>query len=552
MSGRSAEAPTASVVIPTRARPAYLDVTLGSVMPQARELGAEVIVMSDGPDEATAERARAHGARLEALDSARNLNTARNAGADAAGSELVVYIDDDISAPPGWLQAIIDGARANPDADVFGGPIHARLEGGGPHACGREPAPITTLDLGSDDRDAELVWGANMTVRRRAFERAGRFDESLADRGDEEEWLRRLSAAGGRIRYLASAGLEHRRAPSDATVAALSRAQFALGRTARRNDVRKAAAPDLAKELRVLAGCGWHTIRRRCAYGIVMGAHSAGRIAEARRPRPAPPADDFLSGTSGHVAGVRANARAIVVDAIADARQGRTRGRLDGAAHQSATRQVLVLSVERTDVPNILAAARAELATSHHRVAFASSSDTTKGKFENLNALFASAHMTPDWLLVLDDDVRLPAGFLDRFLFLAERFDLKIAQPAHRARSHAGWPVTRRVAGSVARETRFVEIGPVTAFARETFDILLPFPPLRAGWGLDAHWSAVAHQQNWRIGVIDATAIEHRLRPVAAAYDRSDAIAEARAFLAERPYTPASEAAHTLASHTTW
>ena len=34
---------------------------------------------------------------------------------------------------------------------------------------------------------------------------------------------------------------------------------------------------------------------------------------------------------------------------------------------------------------------------------------------------------------MVDDDVVLPRGFLDRFLFLAERFGLQLAQPAHRA-----------------------------------------------------------------------------------------------------------------------
>jgi hypothetical protein len=35
----------------------------------------------------------------------------------------------------------------------------------------------------------------------------------------------------------------------------------------------------------VLAGCGWHTARRACPQGLVMGAHSAGRLVEAVRGR---------------------------------------------------------------------------------------------------------------------------------------------------------------------------------------------------------------------------------------------------------------------------
>ncbi len=268
-------------MIPTRGRADYLDVTLASVTPQAATEGAEVIVVSDGPDPDTATVAARHGARLVSLAAPRCLNAARNAGVAAARGELIVFVDDDIAAAPGWLHAILAGAAAAPDHDVFGGPIRARLEGGGPRACGREPAPITTLDLGAADRDCEFVWGANMAIRARTLERLGGFDETLSGRGDEEEWERRYLAAGGRVRYLAAAGLEHRRTAADATLRALSGAAYELGRTARRNDVRKRAAPTLRAEVRVLAGCVWHIVRRRCAIGIVMFAHTAGRLREA-------------------------------------------------------------------------------------------------------------------------------------------------------------------------------------------------------------------------------------------------------------------------------
>jgi hypothetical protein len=176
-----------------------------------------------------------------------------------------------------------------------------------------------------------------------------------------------------------------------------------------------------------------------------------------------------------------------------------------------------------------------------------------RGKFENLDLLLA-AHPAAghEWLIVLDDDVELPRGFLDRFLFLCERFGLQLAQPAHRLDSHAAWPQTRRRAGSVVRETHFVEIGPVTAFAAATFSTLLPFPALRMGWGLDAHWAAIAQERGWRCGVTDAVAIRHRAAPAAEAYSRDAAIAEAREFLAGRPYVRAHDARRTVKTHRRW
>ncbi len=281
--------PSASIVIPTAGRPNYLDVTLASIMPQATRSRAEVLVVSDGPDRLTQAVAEHHGARLVSLPVHRGANAARNAGVRAAGAELIVFVDDDIEAPPGWLDALLAGARSAANREVFGGPIRPRLEGGGPRTCGREQVPITTLDLGSQDRDATLVWSANMAVRRSAFERVGEFDESIHGRGEEEDWERRYTAAGGRIRYLAGAGLDHRRSGPDATVSALARAAYALGRSARRHDVRKGQAPPMRGELRTLAGCVFHTVVNRCATGIVMSAQASGRVRETlaggrRRP----------------------------------------------------------------------------------------------------------------------------------------------------------------------------------------------------------------------------------------------------------------------------
>jgi hypothetical protein len=265
--------------------------------------------------------------------------------------------------------------------------------------------------------------------------------------------------------------------------------------------------------------------------------------------------DDFLSGASGEVRGIRATTRALVADALADAYGlAWLRGpRLRRAAARWPRRRVLVLAIERPELPNLLAQARRELLRSRHQVSFACTVVGGRGKFENLNLLLRehppAGH---DWLLVVDDDVALPAGFLDSFIFLAERFQLRLAQPAHRHRSHAAWAVTRRRAASVVRETRYVEIGPVTAFQAATFDMLLPFPELRFGWGLCAHWSAVAQRQGWRIGVVDATSIRHGLRAVASAYRYEDAVAEGRRFLADRPYNPASELQRTVAAYRTW
>ena len=273
-------APTASIVIPTEGRPDYLRVTLSSVLAQVRRASAEVLVVARPDDASTAAVVRQFGVGLVPAPASGTLNASRNAGAHAARADLVVLIDDDVEAPAGWLEALLRGVADAPDCDVFGGPIRPRLEGRRPRACGREPPPITSLDFGPDDRDVPLVWGANMAIRRRALERIGPFDESMRGRGDEEEWERRYKATGGRIRYLAAAGLDHRRSAADSTLRRLSRAAYGHGRAGRRYDVRKGEEPSLGSEVRTLLGCVWHIFRRRCANGVVLTAQAAGRLRE--------------------------------------------------------------------------------------------------------------------------------------------------------------------------------------------------------------------------------------------------------------------------------
>ncbi len=490
-------APLASILIPTRQRRDYLAVALASVAAQASEHGAELIVVEDDPEDAeTRALAERHGARYLAHGEPRGLNAARNTAIAAATADLLCFLDDDAAAWPGWLGALIAAAAEHPEHEAFGGPIKARLEDTNLHACGREPPPVTTLDLGPDDRDAEFVWGANLTLRRGALERVGSFDPGLDLYGDEEDWQRRLHAAGGRIRYVAKAGVDHRRTGKDARIGGLSRAAYGRGRNSRRYDARKGVAPSLAAELRTLLGCLWHIVRRRCGNGIVLTALTLGRLREALKPQKVPASTrdpDYLSGRSGTL-GRRGVLAGRLRDARANLRTARARRRIAKQARSEPRRRVLVLSVVRPENARAAAEIGHELGASHHDALLRIVAPAEgAGKWANLNAaLTAHPPRGYHWLLIVDDDVELPRDFLDVFISLAERHGFRLAQPAHAFASHAAWEVTRLRPGLTARRTRFVEIGPVTAIRADAFDILLPFPDLQMGWGLDAHWAAVA------------------------------------------------------------
>jgi hypothetical protein len=279
----------------------------------------------------------------------------------------------------------------------------------------------------------------------------------------------------------------------------------------------------------------------------------------------------LLSGESGIVLGPRARTRARLADLACDALlwSRLVPPRLERAGRAAANGSVLALGLYSGALGGLVEQAVAELSRSRRRVTIAlgaldepapflgavTKADGLRGagKFENLNTLLeASEPAGFDWVIVVDDDAELPRGFLDRFLFLAERFELQLAQPALRRASHAAWAVCRREPRTVARRTRLVEIGPVTAFHRSIAPALLPFPALRMGWGLDLHWAGLARERGWRLGIVDATPVRHEARVTATGYDRGAAVEEMRAFLDRRPHIDRDAALEVLERHRSW
>src|SRR4051794_34395208 len=113
------DAPAASIVIPTEGRVAYLEVTLDSLTSQDADEPYELVVVDDAADDATPEVCERHGVRCVSHNERRGANAARNTGLRETSGELVVFVDDDVEAPPGWLRSYLDGARRHPDSDAF-------------------------------------------------------------------------------------------------------------------------------------------------------------------------------------------------------------------------------------------------------------------------------------------------------------------------------------------------------------------------------------------------------------------------------------------------
>lgn len=216
------------------------------------------------------------------------LSVARNRAIAEGRGDLVCFLDDDAVAAPSWLRGLLDAARRHPDVECFSGRLLLRLEGRAPKTCEKESLGAT-LDLGDEEQEIERAKGSNMAMRRSAFERIGLFNPALVWRGDEDNWLHRLRAAGGRALYVPDALVWHRRLRSDLRLPTLLKTRFGWGvgqiQYKRETGVRfhpRSEARELLDSLR-------HAIRDRCTGGLLHASIKAGALwggffGELRKP----------------------------------------------------------------------------------------------------------------------------------------------------------------------------------------------------------------------------------------------------------------------------
>jgi GT2 family glycosyltransferase len=204
-----------SLVIPTYDRARELRQVLPGCL--AQEV-AEVVVVDDGSREPSEPLVRALAAgdarvRVVRLDTNRGSPAARNAGADAASSEFVLFVDDDVLLADGYARTLLDHLRAA-GADAAAGRRLWLRPGESPaqalHRRPRKVAPERLVDRRHFAFDDEADFDGDvavpmacaiMLVRRAWFERI-RFDEQRFRRSgfrEETDLQIQLARAGGRL-----------------------------------------------------------------------------------------------------------------------------------------------------------------------------------------------------------------------------------------------------------------------------------------------------------------------------------------------------------------
>jgi glycosyltransferase involved in cell wall biosynthesis len=217
-----------SVVIATHNRRQSLERTLQSICNLAWPLAdLEVIVTlsacSDGSADTVARFAR-HLSLKVVEEMSPGLSRARNLALDHCKADLVLFLDDDVTADPGLARAYAACIERNPQCSFFGGAIDIRLEGT-PQPLIRDvarilPSTYSGLWLGAQEQELDPMifqtpFGANMAIRRDALQ-ALRFDETLGRNGtsgpiggEEVKLFMQLAREGHKGCWVPDARVDH-------------------------------------------------------------------------------------------------------------------------------------------------------------------------------------------------------------------------------------------------------------------------------------------------------------------------------------------------------
>jgi glycosyltransferase involved in cell wall biosynthesis len=201
-----------SVVVPVRDAMPWLADQLEALSVQDCELEWEVVVADNGSVDSSAALAREWAARhprMRVVDASARLGpgAARNIAVDKARGELLAFCDADDVVQPGWLRACaIELHRSDVVAGTFD---FGSLNGRKPTT----PRPAATRQLGFLPGGL----GANLAVRRSAFQEVGGFAEELRV-GEDIDLCWRMQLRGYRFAVAADAVVAKRDHPDPGTV----------------------------------------------------------------------------------------------------------------------------------------------------------------------------------------------------------------------------------------------------------------------------------------------------------------------------------------------
>lgn len=202
-----------SVVLSTYNRGALLSNALEKLrVQQTNGIDYEIIVVDNNCTDHTKELVHSFIARDShfryIFEGRQGLSYARNAGIEAAQSDLIVFCDDDVEASPSWVQKNYEAGLRFPDADYIGGRVLPIWSGPVPSWVRQTMAPFALSDLGDEPfvvspEKPHCLVGASLGVRRRAFDKTGLFSiktqrvKNSIGSTEDFDWQIKVWAYGG-------------------------------------------------------------------------------------------------------------------------------------------------------------------------------------------------------------------------------------------------------------------------------------------------------------------------------------------------------------------
>ena len=211
--------PGCSVIIPVFNNHAItkqcLDATLGTC---GRDTA--IIVVDDGSADGTPAMLAAYGDRLTVVRHSVNEGFAKtcNDGAAAASGEFLVFLNNDTIPQPGWLDALVDYSRANPQAAVVGAKLlypNDTIQHAGMAICEkRHPIHIykgfpAGHDAVNKSRAYPVVTGACFFTTREHFTKMRGFDTAYRNGYEDVDFCLRTREAGMEVHYCHKSVLYH-------------------------------------------------------------------------------------------------------------------------------------------------------------------------------------------------------------------------------------------------------------------------------------------------------------------------------------------------------
>jgi glycosyltransferase involved in cell wall biosynthesis len=181
-----------SVVIPTLNKVKLLEQTLEALAVQdlSDDVEWEVVVVNDGSSDGTSEfleaLSLASDLPLTVVDPGVNVGRARarNLGARAARGNWILFLDDDIVAPPGLIRAHLDLLGSDPGCGTIGFAVTEATLIDGPHFHYLDSRGVAKLSPGP--APGRFFVTQNAAVPREAFLKIGGFDEDFSSYGFED------------------------------------------------------------------------------------------------------------------------------------------------------------------------------------------------------------------------------------------------------------------------------------------------------------------------------------------------------------------------------